>query len=70
MLNNIKVTLIKDGPMILEGELLIQKESGEIIRSTNRTVLCRCGASESKPFCDGSHKNIEFKASNNRNSFA
>lgn len=25
-------------------------------------ALCRCGASKDKPYCDGAHKNINFKA--------
>ena len=25
-------------------------------------ALCRCGASENKPFCDGAHKTVDFQA--------
>jgi CDGSH-type Zn-finger protein len=27
-----------------------------------RAVLCRCGASKRKPYCDGSHNDVQFKA--------
>ena len=33
--------------------------------SKERYTLCRCGASKNKPFCDGTHWNIEFDDTNN-----
>jgi len=41
------------------------KENGPlIVESNGKTVcaLCRCGASENKPNCDGSHARVGFKA--------
>jgi len=32
-----------------------------VLREDTRVALCRCGHSENKPFCDGTHRKIGFK---------
>ncbi|MGD2045970.1 MAG: CDGSH iron-sulfur domain-containing protein [Gemmatimonadota bacterium] len=53
------VTVAPDGPLYARGELEIETADGVVLES--RAALCRCGESENKPFCDGSHKRIDFK---------
>ena len=45
----------KDGPLLVKGETVIKDQSGEGFPSKPVVALCRCGASKSKPYCDGSH---------------
>lgn len=54
------ITVGVDGPNMLVGTIEIRNAAGELIKTAKRVALCRCGASESKPFCDGSHKRIGF----------
>lgn len=49
-----------NGPLFLRGNLRIVAADGSLIREDTRLALCRCGASENKPFCDGSHRRIGF----------
>jgi CDGSH-type Zn-finger protein len=49
-----------NGPLFLRGRLRIVDERGDVIREDTRVALCRCGASENKPFCDGSHRRVGF----------
>ena len=49
-----------DGPLFVRGRIRIV-EDGRLIRDDTRVALCRCGASENKPFCDGSHRRIGFR---------
>jgi CDGSH-type Zn-finger protein/uncharacterized Fe-S cluster protein YjdI len=46
------------GPYAVRGALEIDGVPGEY-----RATLCRCGASKNKPFCDGSHHDVQFSAS-------
>jgi CDGSH-type Zn-finger protein len=59
-----KVTVRDNGPLRLEGEFTICDMQGGVFGLAGRTVisLCRCGLSENKPFCDGSHKKGGFQS--------
>ena len=44
-----------EGPIWVRGGVLIESADGSIYEARNRVTLCRCGKSENKPYCDGSH---------------
>ena len=52
-----KVTILKNGPIRIEGDFTISDFEGTDFGLAGRTVisLCRCGMAENKPFCDGTH---------------
>jgi uncharacterized Fe-S cluster protein YjdI len=52
----------KDGPLLVYGNVTIKDAAGTLTKKANVTAFCRCGASNNKPFCDGSHRKIDFKA--------
>lgn len=58
----LNVVSVQDGPLLVTGNLTIVSGSGRKAWQGTKAALCRCGASENKPFCDGSHKKIEFKS--------
>ena len=58
----LNIAPLKDGPLLLSGNVSIKASSGRAAWQGNNVALCRCGASKNKPFCDGAHKTIEFKA--------
>jgi CDGSH-type Zn-finger protein len=59
-----KVTVNNHGPLRLEGTFTICDSVGGTFDLAGRTVisLCRCGHSENKPFCDGSHRKVGFQS--------
>ena len=59
-----KVTVRNDGSLKVEGDFEMVDMDGKPFGLGGRTAvaLCRCGHSETKPFCDGSHKRIGFKS--------
>jgi len=56
------VTLVSDGPLYVRGELKIVSPQGKLLHQDTRISLCRCGASNNKPFCDNSHIASGFKS--------
>ena len=49
-----------DGPNYLRGKLTLVVAGVTVLEDT-RVALCRCGASQHKPFCDNSHRNAGFR---------
>ena len=48
------------GPIWLRGGVQVVGADGFKYEVRNRVTLCRCGASQNKPFCDGTHAAIHF----------
>ena len=53
-----------DGPLRVRGNLEITSGTGRVVARVTQARLCRCGGSANKPFCDGTHAKIGFRASN------
>ena len=58
-----KITVVANGPFLIDtrGEWSWTGEAGTTT-GKDRIALCRCGASASKPLCDGTHRKIGFTA--------
>lgn len=52
----------KNGPLEVTGNLEVVTGTGHTVDRTTQTWLCRCGHSQNKPFCDGSHAKVGFVA--------
>ena len=57
----LKIEVSPNGPYLIKTECLIVHSDGREETKKGTIALCRCGASENKPFCDGHHRKIEFK---------
>ena len=58
------ITPYRDGPLLVRGPFkLLDQDGNEIDPGREGTIaLCRCGKSRLRPFCDGSHKVVRFRA--------
>ena len=53
----------KNGPYLVDGTAVYLDGKGNQIKTSGSMVaLCRCGGSNNKPFCDGTHRKNEFQA--------
>jgi len=63
----VEIVATKNGPYLVTGDLSqleLRDGAGNLydFSGKKRVFLCRCGASTTKPFCDGQHTRIGFEA--------
>jgi CDGSH-type Zn-finger protein/uncharacterized Fe-S cluster protein YjdI len=58
----LEITTPGDGPLLVSGPLEIHDSQGQVVCRTEQAALCRCGTSQNKPYCDGSHVAAGFEA--------
>jgi CDGSH-type Zn-finger protein len=61
--DDVVITPYRDGPLLVRGPFRLTTQDGDEIAIERETVaLCRCGRSRMRPFCDGTHKLVQFTA--------
>jgi CDGSH-type Zn-finger protein len=61
--SDVKVLMIENGPLkVIGGVAFVDDATGETVAGGDGDpiFLCRCGGSQNKPFCDGTHKRNGF----------
>ncbi len=55
-----EVSVVIDGPLWVSDHIPVERVDGDELEQRNRVTLCRCGKSDNKPLCDGTHKEAGF----------
>jgi len=63
-MSDVKVDLKPNGPILVSGPITLNDTQGNQYDLGGKTTiaLCRCGATNNKPFCDGSHNACGFES--------
>ena len=58
------ISTYENGPFLVTGGVfrVVDADGGEFAVEKETIALCRCGASTKKPFCDGTHSRVGFRA--------
>jgi len=56
-----EIQVVKGGPLIVKSDCKLEGADGSVETREGNTAFCRCGASGNKPFCDGSHRKVDFE---------
>jgi len=60
---DVKIVVRANGPYLISGSIDLTDQDGNAFMHPEGVALCRCGASDNKPFCDGSHsRKVRFVA--------
>lgn len=58
----VKVTVKTNGPYLVQGGVQVCDVDGKVLKEGTSVALCRCGQSAAKPFCDGTHGRVGWRA--------
>ncbi len=58
--SKVKLQVTPNGPYLINGEITLINRDGSETQKSGNLAFCRCGGSGNKPFCDGTHKKINF----------
>jgi CDGSH iron-sulfur domain-containing protein 3 len=61
-MEDVVIKVRESGPYLVTGRVRLIDADGNPYAVTENFVLCRCGGSSTKPFCDGSHRSNGFCA--------
>jgi len=50
-----RIEVLPNGPLLVYGNITVKDREGNETHKSKVTAFCRCGQSEHKPYCDGSH---------------
>ena len=56
-----KIEILPGGPLLVYGNITVKDKDGNETRKNKVTAFCRCGQSQNKPYCDGSHIPSRFE---------
>ncbi len=56
------ITVRANGSYRVNGRVKVVDHEGNVLFEGTNVALCRCGASENKPFCDSSHRRVGFQS--------
>jgi CDGSH-type Zn-finger protein len=64
MTDEVVIRTRENGPLLVTGNIKLVDAAGQPFDLSGKpnVALCRCGASQKKPFCDGTHKTTGFQA--------
>ena len=55
------ITPFKNGPLHITGTLELKDNEDKLLEKNEELYLCRCGKSNNKPYCDGTHKKTGYQ---------
>lgn len=60
-ISDVSAEVVTNGPLLVYGNFIVKHSDGTRKNLSKTTAFCRCGSSSNKPYCDGTHKKINFQ---------